>query len=83
MSRYASQIDGEFLPVTGPCGERVYAKICRVERDVLVKRFDNKNAAYANGRLMFQIFFFFCYLIVWLIVHSSRIIMMMGVSWTV
>ncbi|GMH31224.1 hypothetical protein Nepgr_033067 [Nepenthes gracilis] len=33
LSLYASEIDGDCMPVTGPCGERVYAKINRVEND--------------------------------------------------
>ncbi|KAE8076222.1 hypothetical protein FH972_014885 [Carpinus fangiana] len=33
VSRYASQIDGACIPVTAPSGDRVYAKICRVERE--------------------------------------------------
>lgn len=57
MSRYASQIDGDFVPVTGPCGERVYAKISRVERDDLVKKFDTK--VYSNGRVMLITLIFF------------------------
>lgn len=28
LSRFASEIDGDCIPVTGPCGERVYAKMC-------------------------------------------------------
>ncbi|XP_078429313.1 P-loop containing nucleoside triphosphate hydrolases superfamily protein [Wolffia australiana] len=27
LSRFASEIDGDCVPVTGPCGERVYAKM--------------------------------------------------------
>ncbi|KAM7259687.1 hypothetical protein ACFE04_015428 [Oxalis oulophora] len=34
LSRYASQIDGEFIPITAPGGgDRVYAKVCRVSDD--------------------------------------------------
>lgn len=29
LSRYASEIDGEFMPVTAPNGDRVYAKLDR------------------------------------------------------
>ncbi|XP_021822992.1 chromosome transmission fidelity protein 18 homolog isoform X2 [Prunus avium] len=33
VSRYASEIHGDFIPVTAPgAGDRVYAKICRIER---------------------------------------------------
>ncbi|XP_012092645.1 chromosome transmission fidelity protein 18 homolog isoform X2 [Jatropha curcas] len=41
LSRYASQIDGDFIPVTAPSGgDRVYAKICRVEREERSKKLD-------------------------------------------
>lgn len=33
LSRYATEIDGDCVPVTGLDGERVYAKICRVDMD--------------------------------------------------
>ncbi|KAL2507137.1 P-loop containing nucleoside triphosphate hydrolase superfamily protein [Forsythia ovata] len=33
LSRYATEIEGDCLPVTGLDGERVYAKICRAEMD--------------------------------------------------
>ncbi|XP_051118376.1 uncharacterized protein LOC127242740 isoform X2 [Andrographis paniculata] len=33
VSRFASEIDGDCLPVTGLDGERVYAKLCRIEKD--------------------------------------------------
>lgn len=34
VSRYASEIDGSFIPVTAPsAGDRVYAKICLVEKE--------------------------------------------------
>ncbi|GAB4851908.1 hypothetical protein Ancab_031307 [Ancistrocladus abbreviatus] len=32
LSRYALEIDGDCIPVTGPCGQRVYAKIIRAEK---------------------------------------------------
>lgn len=28
LSRFALEIDGDCVPVTGPCGERVFAKMC-------------------------------------------------------
>uniref|UniRef100_A0A7N0VLK2 AAA+ ATPase domain-containing protein n=1 Tax=Kalanchoe fedtschenkoi TaxID=63787 RepID=A0A7N0VLK2_KALFE len=31
VSRFASEIDGDFIPVTGLDGDRVYVKICRVD----------------------------------------------------
>ncbi|PSS24093.1 Chromosome transmission fidelity protein [Actinidia chinensis var. chinensis] len=37
VSRYASEIDGDCVPVTGFDGERVYAKMSRVEEDRLKK----------------------------------------------
>ncbi|XP_030463375.1 uncharacterized protein LOC115683090 [Syzygium oleosum] len=40
ISRYASQIDGECVPVTAPGGDRVYAKICRFDIDSWPKRLD-------------------------------------------
>ncbi|GFP94340.1 chromosome transmission fidelity protein 18 homolog [Phtheirospermum japonicum] len=33
LSRYATEIDGDCVPVTGLDGERVYAKMCSVELD--------------------------------------------------
>lgn len=48
VSRYASQIDGEFVPVTGPCGDRVYAKISRFGFDEKKNKLDSN--AYSNGR---------------------------------
>lgn len=33
LSRYATEIDGDCVPVTGLDGERVYAKMCRIEMD--------------------------------------------------
>ncbi|KAK3025456.1 hypothetical protein RJ639_041342, partial [Escallonia herrerae] len=48
VSRYASEIDGDCIPVTGPDGERVYAKISRgVEREERGKKLDVK--AYSTG----------------------------------
>lgn len=40
--RYAAEIEGDFVPVTGLDGERVYAKICGVEKDEKVKKLDIK-----------------------------------------
>ncbi|KAL8128846.1 hypothetical protein V2J09_018001 [Rumex salicifolius] len=39
LSQFASEIDGDCVPVTGPCGERVYAKIDKDESAVGVKNF--------------------------------------------
>ncbi|KAK3019198.1 hypothetical protein RJ639_002970 [Escallonia herrerae] len=48
VSRYASEIDGDCIPVTGPDGERVYVKISRVvEREERVKKLDVKG--YSSG----------------------------------
>ncbi|KAA8548452.1 hypothetical protein F0562_000136 [Nyssa sinensis] len=40
VSRFASEIDGDCIPVTGPGGERVYAKISRVDREDRLKKLD-------------------------------------------
>lgn len=46
--RYASEIDGECIPITAPDGgERVYAKFCRDLGDEPVKKLDVK--AKSNG----------------------------------
>ncbi|XP_048129334.1 chromosome transmission fidelity protein 18 homolog isoform X3 [Rhodamnia argentea] len=42
ISRYASQIDGECVPVTAPGGDRVYAKICRFDIDSRPKKLDTR-----------------------------------------
>ncbi|KAF5736657.1 chromosome transmission fidelity protein 18 [Tripterygium wilfordii] len=43
VSRYASLIDGDFLPVTAPSGgDRVYAKKCSVETETESKKLDVK-----------------------------------------
>ncbi|KAL1188776.1 Replication factor C subunit 1 [Cardamine amara subsp. amara] len=43
LSRYASEIDGECVPITAPDGgERVYAKFCRALGDEEVKKLDVK-----------------------------------------
>ncbi|KAL8122027.1 uncharacterized protein LOC141659384 [Apium graveolens] len=49
VTRYASQIDGEFVPVTGPCGDRVYAKFSRFEFDDSMKKNKLDSNAYSNG----------------------------------
>ncbi|KAL7177426.1 hypothetical protein ACSBR2_030732 [Camellia fascicularis] len=46
VSRYASEINGDCIPVTGLDGDRVYAKMSRVEEDRL-KKLDVK--AYSSG----------------------------------
>ncbi|KAL3506350.1 hypothetical protein ACH5RR_031732 [Cinchona calisaya] len=42
LSRYASEIVGDCLPITGLDGDRVYAKICGVENEERVKKLDIK-----------------------------------------
>lgn len=37
LAKYALEIDGDCVPVTGLDGERVYAKICRVENERVKK----------------------------------------------
>lgn len=53
VSRYASQIDGDCIPVTAPSGDRVYAKICRVEREERLKKLEVK--AQSGGRATFTL----------------------------
>lgn len=53
VSRYASQIDGDCIPVTAPSGERVYAKICRVVREERLKKLEVK--AQSCGRTTFRL----------------------------
>ncbi|KAK4421722.1 Chromosome transmission fidelity protein 18 [Sesamum alatum] len=45
LSRYATEIEGDCVPVTGLDGERVYAKICRVDMDEV----DRKKTLSARG----------------------------------
>ncbi|KAF7837327.1 chromosome transmission fidelity protein 18-like protein [Senna tora] len=40
LSRYASEIDGECMPVTAPNGDRVYAKLNRSEGEERLKKLD-------------------------------------------
>ncbi|KAI4346173.1 hypothetical protein L6164_013246 [Bauhinia variegata] len=40
LSRYASEIDGECMPVTAPGGNRVYAKMNRMEGEERLKKLD-------------------------------------------
>ncbi|KAF9688920.1 hypothetical protein SADUNF_Sadunf01G0038200 [Salix dunnii] len=48
VSRYVSEIDGDFIPVTAPSGgDRVYAKICRVHTEQGAKKLDFKSQS--NG----------------------------------
>ncbi|KAG6787907.1 hypothetical protein POTOM_003954 [Populus tomentosa] len=48
VSRYVSEIDGDFIPVTAPSGgDRVYAKICRVDTEQGAKKLDFKSQS--NG----------------------------------
>lgn len=48
ISRYASQIDGECVPVTAPGGDRVYAKICRFDIDSRPKKLDTRARSDGN-----------------------------------
>lgn len=57
VSRYASQIDGDCIPVTAPSGDRVYAKICRVVREERLNKLHAK--AQSGGRVItFALFLF-------------------------
>ncbi|CAK7336240.1 unnamed protein product [Dovyalis caffra] len=48
VSRYASEIDGDFIPVTAPSGgDRVYAKMCRVDMEEGAKKLHFKSQS--NG----------------------------------
>ncbi|KAF8388367.1 hypothetical protein HHK36_027033 [Tetracentron sinense] len=46
VSRFASEIDGDCIPVTGPSGDRVYAKMSRVERNDVSKKLNIKGYSY-------------------------------------
>lgn len=50
VSRYASQIDGDCIPVTAPSGDRVYAKICRVAREERLNKLHAKTQS--GGRVI-------------------------------
>lgn len=52
ISRYASQIDGECVPVTAPGGDRVYAKICRFDIDSRPKKLDTGARSGGNFLLL-------------------------------
>ncbi|KAI8003134.1 hypothetical protein LOK49_LG08G02465 [Camellia lanceoleosa] len=52
VSRYASEINGDCIPVTGLDGDRVYAKMSRVEEDRL-KKFDVKAYSSVNPGYLF------------------------------
>lgn len=54
LAKYALEIDGDCTPVTGLDGERVYAKICRVENERFKKL---EVSGYSTGE-----FSFYCYL---------------------
>lgn len=57
VSRYASQIDGDCIPVTAPSGDRVYAKICRVVREERLNKLHAKTQS--GGRVItFALFLF-------------------------
>lgn len=51
LSRYASQIDGDCIPVTAPSGDRVYAKMCRVERE---ERLNKMHMKVQSGGLILE-----------------------------
>lgn len=53
LSRYASEIDGECIPVTAPNGDRVYAKLNRLEGEERLKKLDVR--ANSNGRMSYII----------------------------
>ncbi|KAK4266311.1 hypothetical protein QN277_027254 [Acacia crassicarpa] len=40
LSRYASEIDGECMPITAPNGDRVYARLDRLEGEERMKKLD-------------------------------------------
>ncbi|XP_024983880.1 chromosome transmission fidelity protein 18 homolog [Cynara cardunculus var. scolymus] len=42
ISRYATDIEGDFMPVTAPDGDRVYAKLIKEEKDDKLKKLDVK-----------------------------------------
>ncbi|KAI3743116.1 hypothetical protein L1987_60819 [Smallanthus sonchifolius] len=42
ISRYATDIEGDFMPVTAPDGDRVYAKLIKEEKDDKLKRLEVK-----------------------------------------
>jgi chromosome transmission fidelity protein 18 len=56
LSRYASQIDGDCIPVTAPSGDRVYAKMCRVEREERLNKMHMK--VQSGGRISFALILF-------------------------
>ncbi|CAA0808375.1 P-loop containing nucleoside triphosphate hydrolases superfamily protein, partial [Striga hermonthica] len=51
LSRYATEIDGDFVPVTGLDGERVYAKLCSLEMDEDGRKRDLRFGGDSNGLL--------------------------------
>lgn len=53
LSRFASEIDGDFVPVTGLDGERVYAKVCSVEIDEWERNKKFNSGGDLNGKLIF------------------------------
>ncbi|XP_023767316.1 uncharacterized protein LOC111915909 [Lactuca sativa] len=42
ISRYVTDIEGDFMPVTAPDGDRVYAKLVKEEKDGKLKKLDVK-----------------------------------------
>nr|XP_043611816.1 chromosome transmission fidelity protein 18 homolog [Erigeron canadensis] len=50
ISRYVKDIDGDFMPVTGTDGDRVYAKLVKVDNDDNLKKLDLKS--YSKGLMM-------------------------------
>lgn len=58
LSRYASEIDGDCLPVTAPSGgDRVYVKISRGEGEERVKKLDIRSQSNCTVDLSFPFFF--------------------------
>jgi len=52
LSRFASEIDGECMPITAPNGDRVYAKLTRFEGEERVKKLDCNG--YSAGSFFFS-----------------------------
>lgn len=50
ISRYVTDIEGDFMPVTAPDGDRVYAKLVKEEKDGKLKKLDVK--APSKGRVL-------------------------------
>jgi len=55
LSRYASEIDGECMPITAPSGNRVYAKLNRFQGEERVTKLDYNG--YSTGTFFFSLKF--------------------------